>query len=255
MLFLLILATTLAIWTVYLWRATQRLPKGPFPLPLIGNFHQIAYTCWKAGGTVAGFHEFKKQYGKVFTLWMGPQPTVHIVDIETAQETHVRKANVFGHRYSNGGTDYIREGRGILASNGEFWQEHRRFALKTLRDFGLGNNIMEEKIMEEYRYRFQDYKKTNFKNGGIEVHVSSCFDLLVGSIINILLVSERFEQNDADFERMLTTGTAALEKLSVLDSFVPLWLMKSRIWQWRTKEIFGPSEFVHSLVERNIQRR
>ncbi|ULT87254.1 hypothetical protein L3Y34_006798 [Caenorhabditis briggsae] len=255
MLFLLIFVTTLAIWTVYLWRATQRLPKGPFPLPLIGNFHQLAYTCWKAGGTVAGFHEFKKQYGKVFTIWLGPQPTVHITDIEIAQETHVKRANVFGHRYSNGGTDYIREGRGIVASNGEFWQEHRRFALKTLRDFGLGRNLMEEKIMQEYRYRFQDFKKTNFKNGGIEVHSDSCFNLLVGSIINTLLVSERFEQNDADFEKLLETGTVALEKMSVLDSFVPLWLMKSSAWQWRTKKVFGPFEFVHGLVERKIQQR
>ncbi|PIC24467.1 hypothetical protein B9Z55_017799 [Caenorhabditis nigoni] len=64
-----------------------------------------------------------------------------------------KEPTLFGVRWSNGGQNIIREGRGIIASNGEFWQEHRRFALKTLRDFGLGRNIMEEKIMEEYNYR------------------------------------------------------------------------------------------------------
>lgn len=86
---------------------------------------------------------------------MGPIPSVHIADFDVAHETHVKRANTFGHRFSNGGMDYIREGRGIIASNGEFWQEHRRFALTTLRNFGLGRNIMEDKIMEEYRYRLE----------------------------------------------------------------------------------------------------
>lgn len=105
---------------------------------------------------VAGFQEFKKHYGKFFTLWFGPIPIVFIADYDIAYETHVKRANVFGHRFTIGGMDYIREGRGIVGSNGDFWQEHRRFALTTLRNFGVGRNIMEDKIMDEYRYRFVD---------------------------------------------------------------------------------------------------
>ncbi|KAF1753457.1 hypothetical protein GCK72_020014 [Caenorhabditis remanei] len=255
MLFILIITAILAVLTVNLWRARQRLPKGPTPLPLIGNLHQLVYKCWKTGGTVAGFNEFRKEFGKVFTVWMGPIPTVHIADFDVAHETHIKRANTFGVRYSNGGMNYIREGRGIIASNGDFWQEHRRFALTTLRNFGLGRNIMEEKIMEEYRYRFQDYKKTNFKNGGIEVHASSCFDLLVGSIINTLLVSERFEQDNEEFEELKVNLARSLEKVSIIDAFTPLWLLKSDMWKWRTKTIFAPFDFVYGLVKRGIQRR
>ncbi|ULT87394.1 hypothetical protein L3Y34_006901 [Caenorhabditis briggsae] len=255
MFFILVLSAVFAVLAVNLWRARQRLPKGPSPLPLIGNLHQLVYKCWKAGGTVGGFNEFRKEFGNVFTIWMGPIPTVHITDFEVAHETHVKRANTFGVRYSNGGMNYIREGRGIIASNGEFWQEHRRFALKTLRDFGLGRNIMEEKIMEEYNYRFQDYKKNNFKNGGIEVHASSCFDLLVGSIINTLLVSERFEQDDEDFEKMKLNLAKTLEKVSIFDAFTPLAVFKSDLWKWRTKKIFGPFDFIFGMVQKGIQKR
>ncbi|ULT87389.1 hypothetical protein L3Y34_006900 [Caenorhabditis briggsae] len=255
MLLFFVLTFVIGVLTINLWRARRKLPKGPTPLPLIGNFHQLAYTCWKAGGTVAGYNEFRKEFGKVFTIWLGPLPTVHIADVEVAHETHVKRANIFGVRYSNGGINYIRENKGVISSNGEYWQEHRRFALTTLRNFGVGRNIMEEKIMEEYRYRFQDYKRTNFKNGGIEVHASSCFDLLVGSIINTMLVSERFEQGDEEFDYMLESVERSLGRLSIFDSFTPPWILKSDWWQWRTKYVFGGLEFLLGMAKRQIERR
>ncbi len=36
---------------------------------------------------------------------------------------------------------------GIINATGEPWRLQRRFSLHTLRDFGMGQNIMEQKIM------------------------------------------------------------------------------------------------------------
>lgn len=48
---------------------------------------------------------------------------------------------------------------GILFSNGDSWKEMKRFALSTLKDFGMGKRISEGKIIEECHYLIQEFKQ------------------------------------------------------------------------------------------------
>ncbi|EGT31460.1 hypothetical protein CAEBREN_01322 [Caenorhabditis brenneri] len=269
MFLILLFSTILTILVIQQWMKRRKLPIGPTPLPLIGNLHQLFFYYWKFGGCVQTYRHLEQVYGKVFTVWVGPLPTVYISDYDLAHETHIKKANVFGARFAVGALNYIREGRGIVASNGEFWQEHRRFALTTLRNFGLGRNLMEEKIMEEYRYRYT-FKKSekhsnvvfrfsqtgnNNKSGPIETNSSMFFDLLIGSVINQLLISERFEQGDPEFEKLKESLSVGLEKFGVLDIFLPDWMMNAWWMKWRMDDILGPFSWIHRLSQRNVERR
>lgn len=44
---------------------------------------------------------------------------------------------------------YEGEPLGLINSEGNLWEVHRRFALRQLRDFGFGKNTMEALIMDE----------------------------------------------------------------------------------------------------------
>lgn len=204
-----------------------------------------------------GYAEIEKSFGKVYTVWIGPMPTVFISDYDVAQETHVKRANVFGTRYAPGIMNYVRFDKGVVASNGEFWQEHRRFALTTLRNFGFGRNIMEERIMDEYRYRFKDFATTGNNNmaKSFETCARSFFDLLTGSVINKVLINERFEQDDADFEKLKTNLSRGLENTGFLDIFCPVNILQSRFLKWRQDSIFQPLDWILELTKRNIAKR
>lgn len=111
------------------------------------------------------------------------------------------------------------------------------------------------KLMTDKVFRIRDFQKTHFKNGGIEIHAGTFFDLLVGSVINQLLVSERFEQDNKEFEKLKSSLALSLETISMFDAFCPLPILKSSLMSWRTKKVFAPFDYVLELSQKSIQKR
>lgn len=54
---------------------------------------------------------------------------------------------------------------GVLFTNGDQWREMRRFTLGTLKDFGMGKRILEEKIIEECQYLIEEFEQHKGKLG------------------------------------------------------------------------------------------
>ncbi|CAL2043681.1 unnamed protein product [Caenorhabditis brenneri] len=226
MIFILLTSALLTWLVVRQYQKVSRLPPGPVSLPLIGNLPQIVYYLWTTGSIVATFDLFRKRYGNIFTLWVGPIPHVSIADYETSHEVFVKNASKYADKFHAPLFQEVKKEQGVLATNGEHWQEMRRFALQTLRNMGVGKDVMEMKIMEELNARCADIDKKAI-NGVTTTHAADFFDLTVGSIINNILVGYRFEEhNKHEFLKIKNALDTAFEIFTPFDMTVPTWVLK-----------------------------
>ncbi len=100
-----------------------------------------------------------ERYGPLFQLRLGSWNTVFLADYDLIKKAFhspdfANRPDMFFFEY------FSRGGHGLLASNGAIWQEHRRFALRHLRDLGMGRSSMETHIRREVLDMIETFKKT-----------------------------------------------------------------------------------------------
>uniref|UniRef100_A0A3Q2CXR2 Cytochrome P450 2K1-like n=1 Tax=Cyprinodon variegatus TaxID=28743 RepID=A0A3Q2CXR2_CYPVA len=131
-------------------------PPGPRPLPVIGNLLQLDLS-----RLYKSLLELSKEFGSVFTVYLGPQKVVVLAGYKTVKEALVQPGEEFGERQTFPLFNEFNKGHGVLWANGDSWREMRRFALTNLRDFGMGKKACEDKIIEECQHLIEVFK--NFK--------------------------------------------------------------------------------------------
>ncbi|KAM4772106.1 cytochrome P450 2K1-like [Rhinophrynus dorsalis] len=176
-------------------RTPQNFPPGPKPLPIIGNIHIMNLK--KPYKT---FIELAKEYGSVFSVQIGMQRIVVLCGYETVKDALVNYAEEFSDRPRVPIFEDISKGHGIIFAHGENWKVMRRFTLSTLRDFGMGRKLIENKINEECDFlvqKFKSYKGKPFENTMI-------MNAAVANIIVSIILGHRFEYENPTFLRLMS---------------------------------------------------
>ncbi|XP_053545082.1 cytochrome P450 2G1-like [Bombina bombina] len=184
----------------------HNLPPGPTPLPLIGNLLQI-----KWGAMAGSLMKLWNQYGSVYTLYLGTRPVVFICGYQAVKEALVDRAEEFGARGRLPTLDKVVQGYGISLTNGERWKQMRTFALKTLRDFGLGKKSTEVKIQEEAHNLVKEITKLN----GLPVDPTKMIMDAVANVFCSIMFGNRFEYKDERFSKLVQI---AEETFSIMSS-------------------------------------
>ncbi|XP_007444619.1 cytochrome P450 2J6-like isoform X1 [Python bivittatus] len=183
---------------LFLWFWKSRRPKGfppgPWHLPLIGNLLQV-----RMGNPLKDLDQLARKYGSVFSLYVGSKPVVFTHGFPSAKEVLVIKGTEFAGRASFYIMDVISKKKGIFSlPYSEVWKEQRRFSVMLFRNFGVGKNVMEEKILEEATYLIEAFtEKTSLPFDPYEF-----IDGAVTNILSTILFGKRFEY-DSSFLRTL----------------------------------------------------
>ncbi|XP_041850576.1 cytochrome P450 2G1-like isoform X1 [Melanotaenia boesemani] len=223
----------------------DRLPPGPFAFPLIGNLPQI-----NKKRPFESFLKFSETHGPVMTLYLGWQRVVVLVGYDAVKEALVDQADEFVGRGPVPFMQKATKGYGIVISNGERWQQLRRFTLTTLRDFGMGRKGMEEWIQEEsqhLRARIRSFKGEAFDP-------TFLLSRTVSNVICCLVFGQRFTYEDKQFLNLLSIINTILKFLSspwgVLYNIFP-WLMEHLPGYQHT--VFGNVKEVRRFIKMKIQ--
>ncbi|XP_037792868.1 cytochrome P450 2L1-like [Penaeus monodon] len=114
-------------------------------------------------------------------------------------------------------------GKGLIFSEGRPWQESRRFALRHLRDFGLGRRSLERVIRPEVASFLKDLEG----RAGRPTEVNWNLNVAVLNVIWRLVADRRFDINDPEiirFEKMIRVNLDIIKGAAVLLDIFP-WLL------------------------------
>ncbi|KAM8952378.1 cytochrome P450 2K1-like isoform 2-T2 [Pelodytes ibericus] len=175
----------------------QNFPPGPKPLPIIGNLHLLL---WRKKKTFEIFQELSKAHGPIFGVQLGTRQVVVLCGYEAVKDALVNYADEFSDRPVLPFSQKISKGHGILTANGENWKVMRRFTLSTLRDFGMGKKLIEDKISEESDSlvkMFESFKGKPFDSVAI-------INTAVANIIVSILLGHRYEYNNPTLLKLMS---------------------------------------------------
>uniref|UniRef100_A0A8C6NKE2 Cytochrome P450 2K1-like n=1 Tax=Nothobranchius furzeri TaxID=105023 RepID=A0A8C6NKE2_NOTFU len=184
-------------------------PPGPRCFPLFGNLFQVDLK-----NLDQSLFDLSKKYGPVFQVNFGPKKMVVLAGYRTVKQALVNHAVEFGNREITPAFNDLTKRHGILFSNGDTWKEMRRFALTTLRDFGMGRKMSEGIITEECRYLIEEFEQLE----GKPFSNTKAINYATANVISTLMFAKRFDYNDPAFQAMvqrendiiLLTGSASV---------------------------------------------
>ncbi|KFW89880.1 cytochrome P450 2H1 isoform X2 [Phalacrocorax carbo] len=168
----------------------EKQPPGPITLPIIGSVLHL--NPWNLPESLK---KLSKKYGPVFTIHLGPQKVVVLYGYDVVKEALIDQADNFSGRGNLPLLKKLFQGKGIVTSNGETWKQLRRFALTTLRDFGMGKKSIEERIQEETHFLVERIRNKHghpFNPGNFLIHA-------VSNIICSIVFGDRFDYDDKKF--------------------------------------------------------
>ncbi|KAJ1170485.1 hypothetical protein NDU88_002361 [Pleurodeles waltl] len=191
---LLFLAVFLLVGDYVKRKAPKNFPPGPFSWPFIGSLPSFDV---RELDVVIG--KMSEKYGEIIGMHIGSTKVVIINGLQTVKEAFVQQGDSFAGRPTPPLIKDLFKELGVVHSNGHNWKQQRRFALSTLRNFGMGKRSLEERINEELRYLTDEIEEEKGQPFDPHIYINSS----VSNVICAITFGDRFDYQDPEFQEIL----------------------------------------------------
>ncbi|GFO04621.1 cytochrome p450 2c8 [Plakobranchus ocellatus] len=213
----------------------------PFPAPrklLLGHLH--LYTAKSELETIKALRD---KAGDVFSLDLAGNLLVVVNGFENVKEVLVKRWNEAPDRPHSGLPSYIGEdNHGVVDSRGENWVQQRSTSMLILRSFGMGKNVLAEKILEEVTI-YMD-KLASFKGNPVDIRFFTTVS--IANVICSIIVGKRFDHDDPCFAQVIEIILSMFNKAPAVALMQTIPFVR-----FIPGDLFGMKAFMNNFVRLN----
>ncbi|PVD29104.1 hypothetical protein C0Q70_11701 [Pomacea canaliculata] len=190
------LALGVAVLSLLWWLSVRRpagAPPGPWlAVPLLGHLLLMMKKDPRQQ-----FAVWRRQYGDVFSLYLGSQLVVVLNGYKVIKEALVKNPDAFSGRPHSLLLDIITDSKGKLKSSvvdtsGPVWKAQRKVSTQILRELGMGKNVLAAKIEEEVK----EYIRVISESQGQPLDLKHLTQASVSNNMCSIVFGKRFEWSD-----------------------------------------------------------
>ncbi|XP_054839592.1 cytochrome P450 2J2-like isoform X2 [Eublepharis macularius] len=221
-------------------------PPGPLRLPIIGSIWRLGFKPSKDL-----LIELAKQYGNIYTVWVGPVPIIVLSGFEAVKEGLINHSEDFADRPLTPYLTAIAKGRGMILSNGHTWKQQRKCGIVAMRKLGLGNKGLEHQIQQEAQQLIETFASSK----GQPFDPSIPITISVSNMICDATFGHSFSVEDKEFLKLME----AIDYMLQFTGSIGHGLYE--VFPWLMERLPGPQkkvllsiEAVHSFAKKEIEK-
>lgn len=202
-----LLTTTLVFLATYyvvrFYHKVSKYPKGPFPLPVVGNLLTLA----KEKELHKKAAEWSKYYGDPFTLWMGSRPMIVLNGYEVIKEGFVERRHDFAGRFATKLGDIQRHDDHdiVFEDYNATWKALRKVAVTAVRKYAVSESL--EKLCTEIVDAYVD----SLDDEPLTVDARDPVMFIIINVLSVSAFSAKFDAKSADLNRIMTINRTFTE--------------------------------------------